>query len=97
MASRGSESLERLRGLQHDLASLSESRLPNIERLWLELDSRVDEFRNLLDKKPKNDASRQSLSSGTFRTHWIIEQISAYSILTLRVQELSQLGTHNIK
>lgn len=60
----GSDSLERLQGLHRDLISLSESCLPNIERLWLELDSRVEEFRKLLDKKPKNESSRQSLSSG---------------------------------
>lgn len=57
--------LEALQGLQRDLLALSENRLIAIERLLLELDARLDEFCNLLDKKPKNDASRQKLSQGT--------------------------------
>lgn len=64
MALSGSESIERLQGLHRDLVSLSESRLPNIDRLWLELESRVDEFRDLLEKRPKNEKSREALSSG---------------------------------
>jgi nuclear pore complex protein Nup205 len=58
------ESLERLRDLYQDLLAFSETRLANVERLWLELESSVDEFRRLLDKPAKNNASRQSLSSG---------------------------------
>lgn len=60
----GSESLERLQGLQRDLISLSESRLANVERLWLELDAHVEEFRQLLDRKPQSEASRQKLLTG---------------------------------
>lgn len=60
----GDDSLERLQGLQRDLISLSEFRLPNIERLWLELDSRIEEFRSLLDKKDRNEQSRKTLVSG---------------------------------
>lgn len=60
------ESLERLRDLYQDLLAFSETRLANVERLWLELESSVDEFRRLLDKPAKNNASRQSLSSGMF-------------------------------
>lgn len=58
-------SLEGLRGLHQDLVALEESQLRNIERLWAELEARVDEFRKLLDKPPKNDSSRKTLLSGT--------------------------------
>jgi len=57
--------LEALQGLHRDLLALSENRLIAIERLLLELEARLDEFRNLLDKKVKNDTSRQKLSKGT--------------------------------
>ena len=57
--------LEGLRGLHQDLIALSESQLRNVDRLWAELDARVDEFRRLLDKPQKNEASRKTLLSGT--------------------------------
>lgn len=57
-------SLEGLQDLHQDLIALSESQLRNVERLWAELDARVDEFRKLLDKPQKNDASRRLLQSG---------------------------------
>lgn len=59
-------SLEGLRGLHQDLIALSNSQLRNVERLWAELDARVDEFRRLLDKPRKNEASRKTLQSGEF-------------------------------
>ena len=65
----GSNSLEGLRGLHQDLIALEESQLRNIERLWAELETRVDEFRKLLDKTPKNDISRKTLLSGTNSLH----------------------------
>lgn len=61
-------SLEGLRGIHQDLIALSEDRLPNVERLWVELEARIEDFRRLLDKVSKNDASRQTLSSGTILT-----------------------------
>lgn len=57
--------LDGLRGLHQDLVALEESQLRNIERLWAELEARVVEFRNLLDKAPKKDSSRKALNSGT--------------------------------
>ena len=57
-------SLEGLQDLHQDLIALSELQLRNVERLWAELDARVDEFRKLLDKPRKNDASRRLLQSG---------------------------------
>ena len=53
-----------LRGLHYDLLALDESRLGNIERLWADLEARVNEFRQLLDKPAKNEKSRKALSSG---------------------------------
>lgn len=58
------DSLEGLRGIHLDLIALSEDRLPIVERLWVELEARIEDFRRLLDKVSKNDASRQALSSG---------------------------------
>lgn len=62
------DSLQGLRGIHQDLIALSEDRLPNVERLWVELEARIEDFRLLLDKVTKNDASRQTLSSGTILT-----------------------------
>jgi nuclear pore complex protein Nup205 len=59
------ESLERLQGLYEDLVAFSETRLANIERLWLELEASIEDFRKLLDKPPKSNASRQALATGT--------------------------------
>ena len=58
------DSLEALQGLHRDLLALSENRLNAIERLLGELETRIDEFRNLLNKKSKSDLSRQKLSKG---------------------------------
>jgi nuclear pore complex protein Nup205 len=60
------DSLEGLQGLHRDLLSLSENRLPAVERLLDELDNRIAEFRSLLDKTPKSDTSRRKLSSGAY-------------------------------
>ena len=59
------DSLEALQGLQRDLLALTASQLPTVERLWAELESQIDEFRKLLDKPRKNDASRRTLTSGS--------------------------------
>ncbi|KAK8249215.1 nucleoporin Nup186/Nup192/Nup205 [Phyllosticta capitalensis] len=56
-----------LQGLHRDLVALSELRLGNIDRLWAELESRVDEFKRLLDKPRKNDRSREALKANTLR------------------------------
>lgn len=60
-------SLEGLRGLHQDLLALSEARFTNVERLWIELESRIEEFRELLDKPPKNEKSRQTVLAGERR------------------------------
>ena len=53
-----------LRGLHQDLLSLEASQLHNIDRLWADLEARLDEFRQLLDKPAKNETSRKALKSG---------------------------------
>lgn len=55
------DSLTRLQGLQADLLAFSESRFPNVERLWAELEVSIDDFRKLLDKQQKNDKSRRDI------------------------------------
>lgn len=53
-----------LRGLHQDLLALQASRLCNVERLWADLEARVNEFKQLLDKPAKNETSRKALLSG---------------------------------
>ena len=60
----GQDNLEALRDLHQDLVDLSTSQLPVIERLLVSLEANIEAFRQLLDKPVKNDASRQSVSSG---------------------------------
>ncbi|KAI5243890.1 hypothetical protein E4T43_03989 [Aureobasidium subglaciale] len=59
------DSLARLQGLQADLVAFSESRLPNVDRLWSELQDSLADFRKLLDRQNKNDKSRQALKADT--------------------------------
>ena len=55
--------LERLQNLQRDLLSFTESKLANVERLDRELGASMDDFRNLLERKRRNQASRDALSA----------------------------------
>lgn len=55
-----------LRGLYQDLSALSASSFVNIERLRVELETHIDDFKKLLDKPPKNNTSRQAVLSGEF-------------------------------
>jgi hypothetical protein len=57
-------SLESLQALYTDLLALSESRLSNLDRLGAQLDAHIQDFKNLLDKKSRNDQSRRSLATG---------------------------------
>ena len=59
-----SDFLDGLRGLFQDLSALSDSSLVNIDRLCVELETHIDDFRKLLDKPGKNNASRQAVMSG---------------------------------
>ncbi|PYI16341.1 cullin-4B [Aspergillus violaceofuscus CBS 115571] len=53
-----------LRGLNQDLQNLSSAFVVNIERLRVELETHIEDFKKLLDKPTKNNASRQSVLSG---------------------------------
>lgn len=59
------EPLEGLRGLYQDLSALSDSSLLNIDRLRVELETHIHDFRTLLDKPTKSNESRMSVLSGT--------------------------------
>jgi nuclear pore complex protein Nup205 len=59
-----SDALGGLRGLYQDLSALSRSALPSIERLVVELEATIQDFRKLLDKPPKSNESRQAVLSG---------------------------------
>ncbi|KAH7384292.1 nucleoporin Nup186/Nup192/Nup205 [Phaeosphaeria sp. MPI-PUGE-AT-0046c] len=58
------DSLAALEGLHRDLCAHIDLQLPVVERLVLNLEAHLDGFKALLDKKPKSDASRQTLGSG---------------------------------
>ncbi|THC96789.1 hypothetical protein EYZ11_003714 [Aspergillus tanneri] len=58
------DTLAGLRGLYQDLSALSNSSFVNIERLRIELEAHIQDFRKLLDKPTKNNASRQAVLSG---------------------------------
>jgi nuclear pore complex protein Nup205 len=53
-----------LRGLYQDLSTISEWSIPNIDRLRIELEAHIEDFRKLLDKLTKNNTSRQAVLSG---------------------------------
>ena len=72
-----SDVLGGLRGLFQDLSALSRSTLPNIERLVLELEATVQDFRKLLDKPPKSNESRQAVLSGRILHKIIINIIKS--------------------
>jgi nuclear pore complex protein Nup205 len=57
-------SLESLESLYLDLHALSESRLSNVDRLEAQLNAHIEDFKKLLDKKPRNEESRKSLATG---------------------------------
>jgi len=63
------EDLEGLRGLQQDLIALDESRLRTVDRLWTDLEARIEEFRQLLDKPQRSESSRNQLLSGSYYPH----------------------------
>jgi nuclear pore complex protein Nup205 len=53
-----------LRGLYQDLSAISDGHLDNVDRLCFELETHIQDFRKLLDKPAKNNASRQAVLSG---------------------------------
>ena len=67
MALTAAESLERLRALQRDLLSLSETTIPNVDSLCAELEANLEAFRTFVRKPARNDTSRSSVQSGLCR------------------------------
>jgi hypothetical protein len=59
-------SLESLQALHTDLVALTESRLSNLERLSIQLQAHIQDFKALLDRKFRNEQSRQKLATGTY-------------------------------
>ena len=66
------ENLAGLRGLYQDLSAVSDSSFVNIERLRMELNTHIHDFRKLLDKPVKNNTSRQTVLSGELRIEFQI-------------------------
>lgn len=60
----GTGSLGGLRGLYQDLSGITESSIVNIDRLCIELETHLHDFRTLLEKSSKNDNSRKSVLTG---------------------------------
>lgn len=60
----GVGSLGGLRGLYQDLSGITESSIVNVDRLCVELESHLKDFRALLDKPSKNDNSRRAVLTG---------------------------------
>lgn len=58
------DSLAALQGLHRDLCAHIDLQLPVLERLLQNLEAHLEELKTLLDKKPKNDASRKALGAG---------------------------------
>lgn len=58
------DNLAGLRVLYQDLSALTDASIPKIERLCVELEAHIDDFRKLLDKPGKNNTSRQTVLSG---------------------------------
>lgn len=60
----GVDSMGGLRGLYQDLSGITESSIVNIDRLCVELETHLNDFRTLLEKPSKNDNSRKSVLTG---------------------------------
>ncbi len=58
------DSLAALEGLHRDLCAYIDLGLPVLDRLLANLGAHWEELKTLLDKKPKNNASRKTLASG---------------------------------
>lgn len=65
-----------LRGLHQDLLALERAQSISNERLWEDLDSRVDDFKKLLDRSPKNETSRNAILSGISQKNIIVQFVT---------------------
>ncbi|KAJ5757676.1 uncharacterized protein N7511_006370 [Penicillium nucicola] len=64
MESKDTEDIGGLGGLYTDLCAIKQRPSVNLERLCFELEAHLPDFRKLLDKTPKNNASRQTVLTG---------------------------------
>lgn len=69
-----------LRGLYQDLSAVSEGHLDNVERLCFELETHIQDFRKLLDKPAKNNASRQAVLSGESTPSMVFYSFQAVAV-----------------
>ncbi|CAK3858778.1 nuclear pore complex subunit Nup192 like [Lecanosticta acicola] len=76
MADDLSDPLRRLQVLKRDLAALADSRLPNIDRLSIQLDASTQDLRRLLERNKRKDSSRQALRSNTINIDDVEYQIT---------------------
>ena len=56
--------VDSLRGLAQDLSLLKNGGQPNLEGLAIQLEGQLEAFGRLLNKKPRNAASRRTLNEG---------------------------------
>ncbi|KAJ5690142.1 hypothetical protein N7462_004534 [Penicillium macrosclerotiorum] len=61
------DNLASLRGLYQDLSAITDTSFSNVERLCIELNTHIHDFRKLLDKPAKNTTSRESVLSGKIK------------------------------
>lgn len=66
------DSLAALEGLHRDLVAHIDHHMPVLERLVHNLEAHLEDFKTLLDKKPKSDASRQALGAGTVELRKVV-------------------------
>jgi hypothetical protein len=64
MEPKDTESIGGLGGLYSDLCAIEQHPNVNLERLCFELEAHLPDFQKLLDKSPKNNASRQTVLTG---------------------------------
>lgn len=58
------DGIDSVQNLHRDLIALSEARLAAVERLWIELEARIAEFKTFLEKPRRNEKSLEALRSG---------------------------------
>lgn len=61
----GDNAMERLQSLQRDLTAFTETRLANLDRLSAEFEASIEDLRNVLDKKRRNEESRRTVNPTT--------------------------------
>jgi nuclear pore complex protein Nup205 len=64
MEPKDTEDIGGLGGLYTDLCALDQPTAVNFDRLCFELEAHIPDFQKLLDKAPKNNASRQNVLTG---------------------------------